>query len=124
MYFVSVVQPALSAYQRHLHHDIHGPDEPLPETLAKRLKSGMVDPLNATTTYTPLPQLPDLLLEKQKSLTELREMSPRPQSHVRVQPYPPIHQAPTTVTGNGDIRRITSLSPRRKSHVWSVIRMR
>lgn len=110
------VQPALSSYQRHLHHDIHGPDEPLPESLAKRLKSGTVDPLKTTPTHPPLPQLPQQLLGKQKSLTELREVSNRPQSRVTVQN--------TTPGRGGNILRITPPSSKRKGRASGVIRKR
>ena len=109
------VQPALSTYQHHLHYDIHGPDEPLPETLAKRLKSGPVDPLKATTVHTVLPQLPERLLDKQKSLSELREVS-RQQSHSTAQPCPP--------AGDSDVQRITTLSLKRKGRVSGMSKKR
>lgn len=114
------MQPALSAYQRHLHHDIHGPDEPLPDTLAKRLKSGTVDPLKTTSVHT-LPQLPEVLLEKQ---TSLREVSPRQQqqsqqqSHTIAQPRPPLYKS------GSDAQRISSLSSRRKSHASGISKKR
>lgn len=113
------VQPALSAYQRHLHHDIHGPNEPLPDTLAKRLTSGTVDPLKATSVHTPLPQLPEMLLEKQISL---REVSPRQQQQSQqqfmAQPRPPLCKS------GSDAQRITSLASRRKSHASSISKKR
>ena len=65
------MQPALSAYQRELHYNIHGPDEPLPTNLSARLRSATVDPLSKEV-FSPLPSLPNTLLEKQQSLTELR----------------------------------------------------
>ena len=111
------MQPALSAYQRHLHHDIHGPHEPLPDSLARRLKSGTVDPLKATSVHAPLPRLPEMLLEKQKSL---REVSPRQQqqSHFVAQPRPPVCKS------GSDGQRTSSLSPRRKSHASSMSKKR
>ena len=81
-------QPALSAYQRRLHHDIHGPKEPLPEHWAKKQKSGTIEPLS---TRSPLPILPDDLQEKQRSLTEMREV---PLSEAQIQfeqRSPPYH---------------------------------
>lgn len=113
---VIILQPALSAYQRHLHHDIHGPEEPLPENLAKRLKSGTVNPLKMTLTHTFLPQLPEQLLDKQKSLTELREVSGRAQSHVTV------HQIQDTTSCS--VWRVTPPSSKRKGPASSVIRKR
>ncbi len=61
------MQPALSAYQRKLYHDVHGPNEPLPGT---RVKSTSVDPFKEKTSA--LPSLPNTLLEKQQLLTENR----------------------------------------------------
>ncbi len=66
-----LLQPALTTYQRTLHHAIHGPDEPLPVNLATKLKNTAVDPLRKVPR-SPLPSLPDPLLEEQKSLTGLR----------------------------------------------------
>ena len=79
------LQPALSAYQQRLHHEIHGPEEPLPDALSIRLKSGTVQPLRASST-SPLPELPGALLEKQRSLSVLR----RATNKARVQLSPPL----------------------------------
>ena len=109
------LQPVLSAYQRHLHHDIHGPGEPLPSALETRLKSGTVQPLGASST-SPLPQLPDELLVKQRSLTELRDV-PSSGAHVKVHP-------PATSKTN-HVRKIGSTvrsSPVRKSQSSSLSR--
>lgn len=61
----------MSTYQRTLHHNIHGPDEPLPVNLASKLRSSAVDPLKRRPK-SPLPSLPDPLLQEQKSMTGLR----------------------------------------------------
>lgn len=101
-------QPALSAYQRRLHHEIHGPEEPLPEPLVKKQKSGTVEPLR---THSPLPTLPDDLQEKQRSLTEMREV-PLQETQIqfkqRSPPYHLHHAHPPPSRGH--------TSPRRKSH--------
>lgn len=107
------MQPALSAYQRHLHHDIHGPDEPLPETLAKRHKSGTVNPVEGTAIHT-LPKLPEQLLDKQKSLTELREIPHRPI----------LHQDSDTAMGHADIRRINLPSSKKRGQISGVKKKR
>ena len=107
-----LVQPALSAYQCNLHHDIHGPNEPLPQTLAKRLKSVTV---KTSANSTLLPQLPEQLLEKQRSLTQLREVS---------QHRPLVHQASDSVAGCGDIQKVTPLRSKRKDQISGVIRKR
>ena len=93
----------------------------MPEILAKRLKSGTVDPLKTTTVHAPLPQLPEKLLDKQKSLTELREMSSKQQSHSTAQPRP---SGTVNVAGDSDVQRITSLSLRRKGHVSGISKKR
>ncbi len=93
-------QPALSSYQCRLHHDIHGPEEPLPEHLAKRARSGSVEPLGRSAT-SPLPDLPAELAERQKLLSNLREL-PAP-SH-----------APSTVASR-------KTSPRKKTQPQSVV---
>lgn len=111
------MQPALSAYQRHLHHDIHGPDEPLPDTLAKRLKSGT----EGTSAHALLPQLPEMLLEKQKSLRNVssrQQQQSQQQSHSIAQPRPPVCKS------GSDVQRISSLSPRRKSRVSGISKKR
>ena len=65
-----------------------------------------------------LPQLPEKLLDKQKSLTELREVSGIAQSHATV------HQVQdTTSRCSGSIWRVTPPS-KRKGHVSGVIRKR
>ena len=102
-------QPALSAYQCRLHHEIHGPNEPLPEP---RLKSGAIEPLR---THSPLPNLPADLQEKQRSLTELRETRLQheqwsPPSHLH-RPHPPTSHGYTS-----------SSSSRRKNHTSSSVR--
>ena len=108
-------QPALSAYQCHLHHDIHGPDEPLPEPLAKRQKGGSVDPIKTRTT-SPLPQLPGELLQKQKSLAELRDISPKPTETLFV--HPPTTQLDDTQRTRFSVRP----SPKRKDRASGVLR--
>ena len=109
-----LVQPALSAYQCHLHYDIHGPDEPLPQTLTTRLKSGTVNPFQASAVQTLLPQLPEQLLEKQKSLSELREVSQRPL----------VNQACDSAAGHGDIQKISLSCSKRKGQISGAIKKR
>ncbi len=101
-------QPALSAYQHKLHHDIHGPNEPLPKPLAKRQKSGSVEPIQGRTT-SPLPELPGNLLQKQRLLIEKR--GPKLTETVVVHP-------PTTPQ---DESRIRASSKHRES---SIVRKR
>lgn len=60
-----------------------------------RLKSGTVQPLRPTST-SPLPQLPDELLSKQRSLTELRDI-PSTGSAARVNVHPPTTAKPDHV---------------------------
>ena len=98
---MSFFQPALSAYQRRLHHDIHGPEEPLPEPLSARQRGSTVEPLRRSST-SPLPELPSELAKKQKTLTTMREVSPSSKQY---------HPAPSGRT-----------SPRRKTRVSSTPR--
>ena len=109
-------QPALSAYQRQLHHKIHGPKEPLPDSLTKRVKSGLIKPLKRTST-SPIPDLPQELLEKQKSLEGLRELSP-PDSK---RPHHPSSSLPPPYarSSTSPPRRT---SPRRKTQGSSIVR--
>lgn len=58
--------PALSAYQEQLHHDIHGPAEPLPPNLARKTKTGSVQPLK--DAVSPLPPLPMDLEYRQRTM--------------------------------------------------------
>ena len=60
--------PALSAYQEQLHHDIHGPAEPLPPNLAWKSKTGCVQPLQSSVSVASLPPLPGDLESKQKAM--------------------------------------------------------
>lgn len=68
--FIYILQPALTAYQKTLHHTIHGPNEPLPTNLAAKHKVSPLATLKTEPT-TVLPSLPSALLEEQKSLAEL-----------------------------------------------------
>ena len=58
--------PALSAYQEQLHHDIHGPAEPLPPNLTRKTKTGSVQPLK--DKVSPLPPLPMDLEYQQRTM--------------------------------------------------------
>lgn len=80
----------MTAYQKTLHHTIHGPDEPLPGNLTSK---HTIDPLRRETAAL-LPSLPCSLLEEQKSLTELRIVA---QSESPV--VAPCHYAPGSPTG-------------------------
>lgn len=105
--------PALSAYQRQLHHRIHGPEEPLPDFLAKRVKSGTLKPLKRAST-SPVPDLPRELRERQKSLESLRELPP---PHVE-RPCYPSPSPPYARSSTSPPRRV---SPRRKTQTPSSI---
>lgn len=104
------LQPALSDYQCRLHHELHGPEEPIPEPLAKRQKSGTVKPIKSRTT-SPLPQLPGDLLEKQKSLTELRcDISPKPAESSSVHPmFNDMQRANTSARNSAKRKKISAL---------------
>lgn len=60
--------PALSAYQEKLHHDIHGPAEPLPPNLTRKSKTGHVEPLKDVVSVSPLPPLPVDLEYRQRTM--------------------------------------------------------
>ena len=66
------IKPALSAYQRKLHHDLHGPLEPYVDPKAKKPRTERVAPLKREASTSPLPDLPGPLAEKQKLLVETR----------------------------------------------------
>ena len=80
---LSCLQPALSAYQRKKDLAILK-DEMDSKAVVKHLepsnkksRPGQVEPLN-TGRVSELPDLPDELLERQKSLTNLRKLTPSP----------------------------------------------
>ena len=60
------IQPALSAYQRKLYHNIHGPDEPLPTR--RPFSNGQEPKLDS------LPPIPATVLRKQDPLPELSQV--------------------------------------------------
>ena len=61
--------PALSAYQEWLHHDIHGPAEPLPPNLlAQKTRTGCIQPLQEDVPLSPLPPLPGDLEQRQRAM--------------------------------------------------------
>ena len=69
-------------------------------------------PITCTATRSPLPQLPDQLLDKQKSLTELRDVSQKSQFD---RSYHPTYHKDTVA----DIGRVNTQSPKRKSNNYS-----
>ena len=83
----------MTAYQKSLHHTIHGPNEPLPVKFIPKPKVLSIEPLKKEKERLPL--LPHSLLEEQKSLTELREI---PQTGSCV--TSPFHPSPSGIPGH------------------------
>ena len=108
------IQPALSAYQQRLHYEIHGPDEPsfVPcherSLKRKQQRVDVVEPMKKSKSH-PLPQLPEGLLEQQRSLSEMRELSPT--APVVPKPHPPQGAPPQTTTRQISPLKKARLSP-------------
>lgn len=102
---LSFLQPALSAYQKKKDLailkdaiDTKAVVQHL-EPSNKKSRQGQVEPLDTKRT-SELPDLPDELRERQKSLTSLRQLSPSPPllSSPLYTPHPPISRDQSSVT--------------------------